>query len=127
MPELPDLEIFSSNLHRRLSEIYEQINEPTRALAQYDELLAHDSLNFEAWYNKGILLSRLRDTAGGGAAVGPGGGGKPGAEVRQLVGGKHVRDMQQHGSLATVRTGRWPTARPSAPRRAWPNRCCARG
>ena len=53
----------STDLHRRLSEIYEQINQPARALAQYDELLQQDSLNFEAWYNKGILLARLKDTA----------------------------------------------------------------
>ncbi len=52
------------DLYRRLSEIYEQIGQHARALQQYDELLLQDSTNFEAWYNKGILLSRLKDTAG---------------------------------------------------------------
>ncbi len=54
----------SVDLRRRLSEIYEQVGQHARALSQYDEILQNDSLNFEAWYNKGILLSRLRDTAG---------------------------------------------------------------
>jgi tetratricopeptide (TPR) repeat protein len=54
----------SIDMHRRLSEIYEQTGQNSRAVAQYDEILQTDSLNFEAWYNKGILLSRLKDTAG---------------------------------------------------------------
>jgi tetratricopeptide (TPR) repeat protein len=54
----------SIDLRRRLSEIYEQVGQHARAIALYDEILGHDSLNFEAWYNKGILLSRLKDTAG---------------------------------------------------------------
>jgi tetratricopeptide (TPR) repeat protein len=54
----------SVDVRRRLSEIYEQVGQQSRAIALYDEILQHDSLNFEAWYNKGILLSRLRDTAG---------------------------------------------------------------
>jgi tetratricopeptide (TPR) repeat protein len=59
----------SGDLHRRLSEIYEQIGQYARAVAQYDEILQNDSLNFEAWYNKGILLGRLKDTAGAIAAL----------------------------------------------------------
>lgn len=54
----------SIDLHRRLSEIYEQTGQHARAISQYDEILQTDSLNFEAWYSKGILLSRLKDTAG---------------------------------------------------------------
>lgn len=53
----------SIDLHRRLSEIYEQTGQHARAVREYDELLQQDSMNFEAWYNKGILLSRLGDTA----------------------------------------------------------------
>lgn len=52
------------DMHRRLSEIYEQTGQTAKAVQQYDELLRHDSLDFEAWYNKGILLSQLKDTAG---------------------------------------------------------------
>jgi len=59
----------SIDLRRRLSEIYEQIGQHARAVAQYDEMLQTDSTNFEAWYNKAILLSRLRDTAGAIAAL----------------------------------------------------------
>lgn len=54
----------SVDLHRRLSEIYEQTGQHSKAISLYDEILQTDSLNFEAWYNKGILLSRLKDTAG---------------------------------------------------------------
>lgn len=57
------------DLRRRLSEIYEQTGQHARAIAQYDEILQTDSLNFEAWYNKAILLTRLRDTAGAIAAL----------------------------------------------------------
>lgn len=59
----------STELNRRLSEIYEQTGQHSRAIAQYDEILATDSTNFEAWYNKAILLSRLKDTAGAIAAL----------------------------------------------------------
>jgi tetratricopeptide (TPR) repeat protein len=59
----------SIDLHRRLSEIYEHTGQHSRAISQYDEILASDSTNFEAWYNKGILLSRLEDTAGAIAAL----------------------------------------------------------
>lgn len=59
----------SIDLRRRLSEIYEQIGQHSRAIGEYDEILANDSANFEAWYNKGILLARLEDTAGAIAAL----------------------------------------------------------
>ena len=36
----------STELHRRLSEIYEQIGQHARALQQYDDLLQQDSANF---------------------------------------------------------------------------------
>lgn len=50
------------NLHRRLSEIYTQTGEPKKAIVQYDEWAQQDSLNFEVWYEKGVLLAQLKDT-----------------------------------------------------------------
>lgn len=47
---------------RRLSEVYVQTNQREAALAEYNELLSKDSLNFMAWFEKGQLLSRLKDT-----------------------------------------------------------------
>lgn len=47
---------------RRLSEVYAQVGEDGQALEQYNELLEKDSLNFETWYEKGILLVQLKDT-----------------------------------------------------------------
>lgn len=54
----------NTELRRRLGEIYEQSGQQVRALQQYDDMLQQDSTNFEAWYNKGILLSKMKDTAG---------------------------------------------------------------
>ena len=50
------------NLHRRLSEIYTQMGDTKKAISQYDEWAQQDSLNFEVWYEKGVLLARLKDT-----------------------------------------------------------------
>lgn len=50
------------DLHRRLSEIYTQIGDNQKAIAQYDEWAQQDSLNFEVWYEKGVLLAQLKDT-----------------------------------------------------------------
>jgi len=50
------------NLHRRLSEIYAQMGDTKKAIAQYDEWAQQDSLNFEVWYEKGVLLAKLKDT-----------------------------------------------------------------
>jgi tetratricopeptide (TPR) repeat protein len=50
------------DLHRRLSEIYTQVGETKKAIAQYDEWAQQDSLNFEVWYEKGVLLAQLKDT-----------------------------------------------------------------
>jgi len=49
--------------HRRLSEVYMEIGKPEQALAQLDSLLRKDSSNFEAWFDKGMLLARVDDTA----------------------------------------------------------------
>lgn len=48
---------------RRLSEAYFQSGRSREALAQYDNLLQTDSLNFEAWYEKSLLLVDMGDTA----------------------------------------------------------------
>jgi tetratricopeptide (TPR) repeat protein len=50
------------DLHRRLSEIYTQTGEANKAIAQYDEWAQQDSMNFEVWYEKGVLLAQLSDT-----------------------------------------------------------------
>lgn len=49
---------------RRLSETYLQSGNNTKALSQYNVITATDSGNFEAWYEKGLLLAQLKDTAG---------------------------------------------------------------
>jgi tetratricopeptide (TPR) repeat protein len=56
---------FPDNLEfgRRLSEIYAQLGKRKEALAEYDKILEQDSLNFMAWYEKGLLLVKLNDTA----------------------------------------------------------------
>ncbi|HEY4108957.1 tetratricopeptide repeat protein [Puia sp.] len=46
-----------------LGELYQQYGKTGEALAIYDKLLAKDSANFEAWYEKGLLLEKSRDTA----------------------------------------------------------------
>ena len=48
---------------RRLSEAYFQAGRSKEAMDQYDTLLEADSLNFEAWYEKALLLVELGDTA----------------------------------------------------------------
>jgi tetratricopeptide (TPR) repeat protein len=53
----------NADLHRRLTEIYAQTGQTKKAIEQYDEWAQQDSLNFEVWYEKGILLTRLKDTA----------------------------------------------------------------
>lgn len=50
------------DLHRRLSEIYTQVGEAKKAIDQYDEWAQQDSMNFEVWYEKGVLLAQLKDT-----------------------------------------------------------------
>lgn len=48
---------------RRLSEVYSHLGKSRQALEQYNNLLEKDSTDFEIWYDKGILLAQLRDTA----------------------------------------------------------------
>ncbi len=58
------LKKFPSNREfpRRLSEAYLQSGKSAEALKQFDKLLEADSNNFEALYEKGILLAELHDT-----------------------------------------------------------------
>ncbi len=48
---------------RRLSELYAETGRREQALAEYDKLIKEDSLNFMAWYERGLILSILEDTA----------------------------------------------------------------
>lgn len=53
----------NSEFNRRLSEILVETGNGAAALAEYEVLLQKDSLNFNAWYEKGLLQLRLKDTA----------------------------------------------------------------
>ncbi|MBN9380802.1 MAG: tetratricopeptide repeat protein [Chitinophagaceae bacterium] len=46
-----------------LGDLYQQSGQTKEALQLYDDMLKSDSLNFEAWYEKGLLLEKIRDTA----------------------------------------------------------------
>lgn len=48
---------------RRVSEVYAHTGRRKEALAEYDKMIERDSLNFMAWYEKGLLLTLLKDTA----------------------------------------------------------------
>lgn len=47
---------------RRLAEIYVQENQPLMAQEEYKKILEQDSSNFEAWYEKGQFLLKMKDT-----------------------------------------------------------------
>ena len=47
---------------RRLSEAYMQSGKSREALDQFNKLIKDDSSNFEALYEKGVLLAELKDT-----------------------------------------------------------------
>lgn len=53
-----------------LGELYLQSGRMTEALSLYDKVLREDSLNFEAWYEKGLILERTGDTTGAIEALG---------------------------------------------------------
>jgi tetratricopeptide (TPR) repeat protein len=53
----------NTEFNRRLAEIYLQEGNTSAASEQYDKMIQTDSTNFEAWYDKGMLLARLKDTA----------------------------------------------------------------
>jgi tetratricopeptide (TPR) repeat protein len=53
----------NSEFSRRLAEIRLQEGNFKQAIAEYDKIIATDSSNFEAWYDKGTLYLRMKDTA----------------------------------------------------------------
>lgn len=59
----------NGEFNRRLSEAYALSGRRKEALAEYDDLIARDSLNFMAWYERGLLLIRLKDTAAAEASL----------------------------------------------------------
>jgi tetratricopeptide (TPR) repeat protein len=54
----------NGNFPRLLADLYLQSGRPGEARALYDNMLKGDSLNFEAWYERGLLLEKTGDTAG---------------------------------------------------------------
>ena len=53
----------NSSFPSMLGDLYEQSGKMKEALDIYNGLLSKDSGNFEAWYEKGLLLEKSRDTA----------------------------------------------------------------
>ena len=54
----PDNPAFPS----QLAELYQQSGKTREALAIFDDILRKDSLNDDAWYEKGLQLEKLQDT-----------------------------------------------------------------
>lgn len=54
----------SPNFPSLLGDLYQQSGRTKEALQLYNTLLQEDSLNFEAWYEKGLVLEKAKDTAG---------------------------------------------------------------
>jgi tetratricopeptide (TPR) repeat protein len=54
----------NANFSNMLGDIYMQSGKTKAALDLYDTMLQADSLDFEAWYEKGLLLEKAKDTAG---------------------------------------------------------------
>ncbi len=53
----------NSTFPSMLGDIYQQLGRTREALSLYDTMLVSDSGNFEAWYEKGLLLEKTGDTA----------------------------------------------------------------
>ncbi len=53
----------NTEFNRRLAEIYVQNGADEKALEELNKIIAKDDSNFEAWYEKGVLLLRTKDTA----------------------------------------------------------------
>ena len=54
----------NDNFSKMLGDVYVQSGKMKEALSLYDTLLQKDSLDFEAWYERGLLLEKAKDTAG---------------------------------------------------------------
>jgi tetratricopeptide (TPR) repeat protein len=53
----------NTEFNRRLAEIQLHAGNFSQAIEEYDKIIATDSSNFEAWYDKGSLYLRMKDTA----------------------------------------------------------------
>ena len=53
----------SLQFRRRLGEAYAEAGQSKDALELYNNLLRKDSLDFETWYEKGLLLEEMKDTS----------------------------------------------------------------
>jgi tetratricopeptide (TPR) repeat protein len=54
----------NTEFNRRLGEIYSELGNTKAALSQFDDIIRQEPENFEAWYDKGNVLAKLKDTAG---------------------------------------------------------------
>ncbi|MET0244731.1 MAG: tetratricopeptide repeat protein [Flavitalea sp.] len=54
----------NAEFNRRLGEIYAESGNMEGALKEFNTIINKDPENFEAWYDKGSLLTKLRDTTG---------------------------------------------------------------
>lgn len=52
----------SGELKRKLGEAYDQTGKTKDALRLYDSIIKTDPADYDAWYEKGILLEKLKDT-----------------------------------------------------------------
>jgi tetratricopeptide (TPR) repeat protein len=52
----------NTEFNRRLGEIYAEMGNTDAALAQFDDIIKKEPGNFEAWYDKGNVLAKLKDT-----------------------------------------------------------------
>jgi tetratricopeptide (TPR) repeat protein len=52
----------NSTFPSMLGDIYQQLGRTKEALGLYDTMLTADTANFEAWYEKGLLLEKTGDT-----------------------------------------------------------------
>lgn len=59
----------NTEFNRRLGEIYAETGNNDGALSQFDDIIAKEPENFEAWYDKGRLLAKLKDTTAAIAAL----------------------------------------------------------
>ena len=53
----------NASFSNMLGDLYLQAGQTKEALQLYNDMLRADSLNFEAWYEKGLLLEKTQDTA----------------------------------------------------------------
>lgn len=52
----------NTNFPAMLAELYTQSNRMQDAIGMYDDVLRTDTLNYDAWYEKGLLLEKKGDT-----------------------------------------------------------------